>query len=82
MKQKDILMIVLAAIIGAAVSFGLSSVIISTPKNRQQSVEVVAPISSNFPAPDARFMGPGSINPTRQIQIGNNANTKPFSTSP
>lgn len=78
MKQKDMLTIAVIVIISAAVSLILSNLLISTPKNRQQKVEVVEPIGAEFVRPDAKYFNEQSINPTQKIQIGDSSNTKPF----
>lgn len=78
MKQKDILTIAVIVIISAVVSFVLSGLLISTPKNRQQQVEVVEKIGAEFTRPDAKYFNAQSINPTQKIQIGDSTNTKPF----
>ena len=41
MKQKDIAVILVVAVVSAAISFGLSRVLFAPPANRQQKVEVV-----------------------------------------
>lgn len=79
MKQKDIALIVFIVGISAIISMGLTKAIISTPKNRQQKVEVVEPITSEFTRPDQKFFNKDSIDPTQTIQIGGVSNTKPFS---
>jgi len=78
MKQKDIFTIVVIVIVSAVFSFVLSNFLISTPKNRQQKVEVVDPIGSEFIRPDTKYFNDQSINPTQKIQIGDSTNTKPF----
>lgn len=78
MKQKDLTLIAVIIIVSALISIILSSVLISSPKNRQQKVEVVEPISAEFTRPDEKFFNKTSLNPTQLIQIGNASNTKPF----
>jgi hypothetical protein len=53
--------------------------IFTSPKNRQQEVEVVQPISSSFPQPDKRYFNHNSFDPTQPIVIGQNTNPNPFS---
>ena len=79
MKQKDIVTIVMIVGLSAIVSIILAKVLIATPKNRSQSVEVVDTVSSEFTRPDVKIFNKDAINPTRNIQIGNDTNTKPFS---
>lgn len=78
MKQKDILLIVVIVVISAVVSVALSNVLISSPKNRQQKVEVVDAISPDFAQPDTKYFNSSSIDPTQLIQIGGTSNPQPF----
>ena len=78
MKQKDIALIIVIGAISAAISFGASQLVFSSPQNRQQSVAVVDPISTKFTAPDSKFFNSNSINPAKLIEVGSNTNTNPF----
>ncbi len=78
MKQKDIFLIAVIVIVSAVASVIISKLIIAPPKNRQQAVEVVAPIDSTFNEPDKKYFTTTSINPTKLIQIGDNSNNNPF----
>lgn len=78
MKQKDIATILFIVGISAIVSVFLSNKIISTPKNRQQKVEIVESIGSEFTRPDNKIFNEKALNPTQIIQIGNDPNDKPF----
>jgi hypothetical protein len=82
MKQKDVALIAVIVIISAVISILLSKSIFASPKNRQQQVEVVQPITAIFPKPDSRFFNSSSYDPTQLITIGNNNNTNPFSSAP
>lgn len=79
MKQKDIALIAVVIVFSAIVSLLVSKVIFTSPKNRQQEVEVVQPISADFPKPDKRYFNKNSFDPTQPITIGQNANPNPFS---
>ncbi len=79
MKQKDIVTIVVIVFMSAVVSFLASKAIITSPKNRQQSVELVEKIGSEFTRPDEKYFNDKAINPTQKIQIGGDPNKKPFS---
>lgn len=81
MKQKDIALIILIVAISAAVSFFASQRIFASPKARQQQVEVVQPISADFPKPDSRYFNSQAFDPTELITIGQSANPDPFSGS-
>lgn len=78
MKQKDIILITAVVIISAVFSFFISNALFASPKNRQQKVEVVAPISAEFKKPDSKYFNSTAIDPTKLIQIGGNPNPTPF----
>ncbi len=78
MKQKDVTLIVIIAFLSAIVSFILSGKIFVTPANRQQPVEVVDNISTQFKLPDSRYFNTNSINPTVTSQLGTDTNQNPF----
>ncbi len=82
MRQKDIALIVVIVFLSAIISFFVSKTIFASPKNRQQAVEVVQPITSDFPKPDKRYFNSQSFDPTQLITIGQNANPDPFSGTP
>jgi len=78
MKQKDFFLIAVISIISGVVALVFSTVLISSPKNRQAQVEVVDPITSNFKEPDKRYFNAQAIDPTQLIQIGDSNNPQPF----
>ena len=77
MKQKDITIIAVVAIVSAVVAAVVSQVVIR-PADKKQQAEVVQTISPDFQTPDTRFFNEKSINPTLQIQIGDSSNPDPF----
>lgn len=79
MKSKDIALIIAVVFISAIMSFVLSGTLFASPKNRQQQVEVVEPITANFPQPDSHYFNNQAFDPTKTITIGQNNNTDPFS---
>lgn len=81
MKQKDIALIVIIVITSAIVSLVVSQAIFAPPKNRQQQVEVVQPITADFPQPDSHYFNSNAFDPTKTITIGQNNNTAPFNNS-
>lgn len=81
MKQKDMIVIIVTVFISALLAIMISKYFISTPKNRHEKVEVVTPIESDFPQPDKRYFNNDSIDPTRNISIGDSNNSKPFNSS-
>lgn len=78
MKSKDFLLIFTVVFISLIFSIIISGKLISAPKNRQQEVEVVAPITNEFPTPSTKWFNEKSNNPTQLIKIGDKNNTKPF----
>jgi len=78
MKQKDIALIVVVILISVIFSLLLSKWLISSPSQRSYKVEVVQPITADFPPPDKKYFNEKSFDPTKLIQIGNESNTKPF----
>ena len=79
MKQKDIALVLVIAIVSAVVSFLVSGWIFGKPSNNQQKAEVVDVITSDFQTPSTKYFNPTSIDPTQLIQIGTSSNPNPFS---
>lgn len=78
MKQKDVVLIIVVVFISGVASILLSNALISSPKNRQEKVEVVEPITADLKKADPRYFNANSVNPTRIIKIGDNNNDHPF----
>jgi len=78
MKRKDVGIIILVGFFSAMLSFVLSGMLISTPEDRQQSVEVVEVLSTDFERPDATYFNSKSVNPAQKIEIGQDPDSKPF----
>lgn len=78
MKQKDIALILVVVFVSAVVSIVVSKVLFASPKNRQQPVEVVQPITADFPTPDSKYFNAQAVDPTKIIQIGGSSNPNPF----
>lgn len=78
MKQKDIALIIIAVFVSGVFSFVLSGFLFSSPKNRQEKVEVVEPISAEFSQPSTKYFNDKSIDPTQLITIGSDSNNQPF----
>jgi hypothetical protein len=81
MKQKDIALIVIIVFFSAVISLLISKAIFAPPKNRQQQVEVVQPLTADFPKPDSRYFNNQAFDPTQLITISQNANPNPFSST-
>ena len=79
MKQKDFALIAVIIIVSAVISLLAAKAIFVPPANRQQTVEVVKPITADFPKPDNRYFNETAFDPTKQITVEENANNEPFS---
>jgi hypothetical protein len=78
MKAKDIGVLVVVGVVSALFSYFLSSLLISSSDDRKATVEVVAPISSDFTRPDSKYFNASSVNPTQDIVIEPVTNPNPF----
>jgi hypothetical protein len=78
MKQKDIALIIVIAAISGVISLIVSGKVFVTPANRQQKVEVVDKITTDFVAPDKKYFNAQSIDPAQSIELGNGNNQNPF----
>lgn len=78
MKQKDLALIVVIILVAAVASLVLSKRIFVTPSDRQQQVEVVAPISAEFNSPNSAYFNSNAKDPTQIITISPNSNSNPF----
>jgi hypothetical protein len=81
MKQKDLALILVIVFVSAIISLFASKTIFAPPANRQQEVDVVQPITTDFPQPDSRYFNSSAFDPTQLITIGQNTNSNPFSSS-
>lgn len=78
MKQKDWTLIIIVAVVAGIFSLILSNLLISSPKNRQQKVEIVDAITDQFDEPSKKYFNEQAVDPTSLIRISDNANPKPF----
>jgi len=78
MKQKDIALIVAAAVFAGILSIVIARFVFATPSDHQQEAEVVDPISTEFDLPSSQYFNSNSINPTELIRISDNSNQTPF----
>lgn len=80
MKQKDFIIIGLIVLMGAILSLGVSKLLISG-QNSIQKVEIVEPISADFPLPSKKYFNEDAFDPTQVIKIQDNNNSSPFKNS-
>lgn len=78
MKQKDLALIVVVVFISGIFSFFASKLLFASPKNRQEKVEIVQPITAEFPSLSDKYFNKNSNDPTQVIRIGENNNNQPF----
>lgn len=77
MKQQDILVVVVVAIIGGVAGFFLPGALLVTPDATQQKVEVVQPIQEQFGSADTRYFNNQSVDLAPNVEI-NNEDTNSF----
>jgi hypothetical protein len=83
MKQKELLVIGMVALVAAIFSIIISGILFGSPKKNPIKVPVVEKISSSFPVVQTddnykAFLNNKALNPTQLIQIGGSNNTNPF----
>jgi archaellin len=78
MKQKDIIVVVAIAIVSAIFSYVIANFIFGGEKAYKLTAPTVDPISSEFKLPDERYFNKDSLNPTKDITIGDSNNSAPF----
>lgn len=78
MKAKDWSAIGVVVIIAAIISFVIANIFLGGKHAPRLKVEVVEPISSDFPLPNKKYFNEDSLNPTQEIKIGEDSNTSPF----
>lgn len=81
MKQKDVLVIVTVAIVSGILSFVISSFLFGGSKSYKLTAPKIEPISSEFKLPDEQYFNKQSLNPTKDITIGDSSNNTPFNTT-
>ena len=78
MKRKDITLVVVVAVFSLVIALVASKLIFGQSTERNQSAEVVEPISATFAQPDTKYFNDKSVDPTEVITIGDNDNQAPF----
>lgn len=80
MKRQDLGLLIVVVFVSVILSVVISKLLITAPKNRQEAVEVVEPISAEFnqPKADDKNFNKNAIDPTQTITIDANSNNKPF----
>jgi len=81
MKQKDIAVIIIVVFMSGVLSYFISNALFASADSLETKVEVVEPITADFPEPDERYFNTNSVNPTLNITIGDGQNQQPFQTN-
>jgi hypothetical protein len=70
MKSKDIPTLIIIAVISLVLSIIISSKVFVTPSSRQQQVDVVPTLQTNFPVNKvSQYLSSNNVDPTVNIQI-------------
>ena len=81
MKQKDLAVLIVVAVVSAIASLLISKQFFTTAQDRSQKVEVIDKITSDFATPDNKYFNSQSVNPAQLVQIGQDNNQDPFGKS-
>lgn len=83
MRKKDMLSLIVTAVITGVISLLIASAIFQTPASRRTQVQTASPISPTLP--DVKnepvyksFLNDKALDPTQPIQIGGTSNNSPF----
>jgi FlaG/FlaF family flagellin (archaellin) len=77
MNQKDLGTIAVVVVVSAILSVVVTGKVFTSSASQRQ-VEIVQPISTNFPTVDKAYFNNQTYDPTQVIQIQQNNNTQPF----
>ena len=77
MKQKDIAIVLLFAVIGGVISYFTADKIFVSDSISEQKSPVVMPVMFEFKIPDERFFNVDSLNPARDASL-DATNQTPF----
>lgn len=78
MKQKDIGIILVVAIVAGVFSLVATNLVFTPKSTKGLKAQKIDSIQAKFQPPDKRYFNPESINPTQLIQIGDSTNNKPL----
>lgn len=78
MKSKDWQVIGVVVVVAGIITFAVATLLFGGKNTNILKVEVVSPISSDFPLPNKNYFNEDSLNPTQEIKIGEDSNTSPF----
>lgn len=78
MKSKDKFTIIAIAVFSAVASIILSNTFIGGDSKKNQTVEIVTPITAELQELPKEYYNSNAINPTQTIQIGGENTNQPF----
>lgn len=78
MKQKDIALLVIIVLVSGIISYFASNMLVRSPSQRSQKVEVVEPINDTFSTPSTKYFNSRARDFTQLIKIGGNSKSDPF----
>ena len=77
-KQKDIAALILVVAVSFGLAYYLSSLLISTPEDRSETVTDVQSFDQDYPDPDPLIFHEFSVDPTEDITIEQADRLNPF----
>jgi hypothetical protein len=78
MEKKDIQVLVIVGIVSAIASYFLAGALITSSRDKVQTVEVIEPILVDFGLPNDTYFNGESINPAQPITLTPESNPNPF----
>jgi hypothetical protein len=78
MKQKDILLVVVIAVVAGIFSLVVANFFFGGEKAYTLKAPTVEPISAEFVLPNEEVFNAQALNPTKNITIGDSTNNQPF----
>lgn len=72
MKKTDIAMIIFIAGVSVLIAYFVMGSVLSGFKTKPVTIKTADPISTNVTEPDPSVFNSGAINPTVQVNIGDN----------
>ncbi len=78
MKQKDVLLIVVIAVVAGVFSLVIANFFFGGEKAYNLKAPTVEPITAEFTLPSEQVFNKSALNPTKNIVIGDSTNKQPF----
>ena len=81
MKQKDIIVIVIVSVIAGIFGFIIANALFGGAKAYNLTAPRLSAVTSESNPPSTTYFNSSSINPTKDITIGDTSNSQPFNGS-